>query len=181
MKLIVGLGNPDQKYENTRHNIGFMVLDNYLVNEKWSKKFDGLIIEKNINNDKIIFLKPLTYMNNSGFSVKKAVDFYHIDFDDILIIHDDLSLDFGSIRLKYDSSSGGHNGIKSIINCLGNQKFCQLKIGIMNEYKSDTIDFVLSKFSKDELINLDYNKCVNIINSFIINGIDVTMNNYNSN
>ena len=148
MKLIVGLGNPEKKYDNTRHNIGFMVLDNYLGKVDYKSKFNGLYYEKNINNEKVIFLKPQTYMNNSGLSVFEFVNFYKISLKDILIIQDDLDLDIGMIKFKFNSSSGGHNGIKSIINCLGSQEFSRLKIGINNEYKKDTIDFVLSKFSK---------------------------------
>lgn len=179
MKLIVGLGNPEKKYDNTRHNIGFMVLDNYLGKVDYKSKFNGLYYEKNINNEKIIFLKPQTYMNNSGLSVFEFVNFYKISFKDILIIHDDLDLDVGMIKFKFNSSSGGHNGIKSIINCLGSQEFSRLKIGINNEYKKDTIDFVLSKFSKKDIEKLDFDKINNAINDFLSNDINYVMNIYN--
>ena len=179
MKLIVGLGNPKKKYDNTRHNIGFMVLDNYLGKVDYKSKFNGLYYEKNINNEKVIFLKPQTYMNNSGLSVFEFVNFYKISFKDILIIHDDLDLDVGMIKFKFNSSSGGHNGIKSIINCLGSQEFSRLKIGINNEYKKDTIDFVLSKFSKKDIEKLDFDKINNAINDFLSNDINYVMNIYN--
>ncbi len=179
MKLIVGLGNPEKKYDNTRHNIGFMVLDNYLGKVDYKSKFNGLYYEKNINNEKVIFLKPQTYMNNSGLSVFEFVNFYKISFKDILIIHDDLDLDVGMIKFKFNSSSGGHNGIKSIINCLGCQEFSRLKIGINNEYKKDTIDFVLSKFSKKDIEKLDFDKINNAINDFLSNDINYVMNIYN--
>ncbi len=179
MKLIVGLGNPEKKYDNTRHNIGFMVLDNYLGKVDYKSKFNGLYYEKNINNEKVIFLKPQTYMNNSGLSVFEFVNFYKISFKDILIIHDDLDLDVGMIKFKFNSSSGGHNGIKSIINCLGSQEFSRLKIGINNEYKKDTIDFVLSKFSKKDIEKLDFDKINNAINDFLSNDINYVMNIYN--
>lgn len=179
MKLIVGLGNPEKKYDNTRHNIGFMVLDNYLGKVDYKSKFNGLYYEKNINNEKVIFLKPQTYMNNSGLSVFEFVNFYKISFKDILIIHDDLDLDIGMIKFKFNSSSGGHNGIKSIINCLGSQEFSRLKIGINNEYKKDTIDFVLSKFSKKDIEKLDFDKINNAINDFLSNDINYVMNIYN--
>lgn len=179
MKLIVGLGNPEKKYDKTRHNIGFMVLDNYLGKVDYKSKFNGLYYEKNINNEKVIFLKPQTYMNNSGLSVFEFVNFYKISFKDILIIHDDLDLDVGMIKFKFNSSSGGHNGIKSIINCLGSQEFSRLKIGINNEYKKDTIDFVLSKFSKKDIEKLDFDKINNAINDFLSNDINYVMNIYN--
>lgn len=179
MKLIVGLGNPEKKYDKTRHNIGFMVLDNYLGKVEYKSKFNGLYYEKNINNEKVIFLKPQTYMNNSGLSVFEFVNFYKISFKDILIIHDDLDLDVGMIKFKFNSSSGGHNGIKSIINCLGSQEFSRLKIGINNEYKKDTIDFVLSKFSKKDIEKLDFDKINNAINDFLSNDINYVMNIYN--
>ena len=118
MKLIVGLGNPGKEYENTRHNIGFMILDNYLKDAVWTNKYKGLVTTLNINNDKVIFLKPVTYMNLSGESVREIVNFYKINIEDILIIHDDLDLSLGKIRIKKNSSDGGHNGIKSIINNL---------------------------------------------------------------
>ena len=171
MKLIVGLGNPGKEYENTRHNIGFMIIDNYLGDVKYSAKFDGLVFEKNVNGEKVIFLKPQTYMNNSGMSVIKAVKFYDIDIHDILIIHDDLDLEFNVIKLKTNSSSGGHNGIKSIINNLGSQEF--------DQYKNDVIDFVLGKFSKEELSQIDYDYLNGIIDSYINNGITKTMSDYN--
>ncbi len=179
MKLIVGLGNPEKKYDNTRHNIGFMVLDNYLGKVDYKSKFNGLYYEKNINNEKVIFLKPQTYMNNSGLSVFEFVNFYKISLKDILIIQDDLDLDIGMIKFKFNSSSGGHNGIKSIINCLGSQEFSRLKIGINNEYKKDTIDFVLSKFSKKDIEKLDFDKINNAINDFLSNDINYVMNIYN--
>ena len=116
MKLIIGLGNPGKEYENTRHNIGFMVLDNYLKDSSWQKKYNALYTTEIINNEKVIFVKPETYMNLSGNSVIEFINFYKIENKDILVIHDDLDLPFGKIRVKTNSSAGGHNGIKSIIN-----------------------------------------------------------------
>ena len=131
MKLIVGLGNPGKQYENTRHNIGFMVLDNYLKNEKWGNKFNAMYVEKNINGEKVFFVKPLTFMNNSGNAVGEFVRYFDILASDILVIQDDLDLAVGNYKLKVHSSSGGHNGIKSIISCLDNQDFPRLKVGIV--------------------------------------------------
>lgn len=182
MKLIVGLGNPDKEYDKTRHNVGFMVIDNYLGSVNWSNKFNALYCEKVINGEKIIFVKPLTYMNNSGNAVGEFVRYFNIDNKDILVIQDDLDLNVGDYKLKMHSSSGGHNGIKSIIASLGNQDFPRLKVGIGNVKKDEVIDYVLGKFSKSELevLNELFNTFDKIINSFINEGIDKTMNVYNT-
>lgn len=178
MKLIVGLGNPGKEYENTRHNIGFMVLDSFLENEHWKNKFDSLYIKK----DNVLFLKPQTYMNNSGIAVKKIVDFYKIIPEDILIVQDDLDLTFNTFKLKKNSSSGGHNGIKSIIACLNNDSFCRLKIGIANNKDIDTKDYVLAKFSNTNIqeLNNKMNLYKEIIDNFIENDAEKTINKYNS-
>ncbi|MDE6292442.1 MAG: aminoacyl-tRNA hydrolase, partial [Bacilli bacterium] len=112
MKLIVGLGNPGKEYQSTRHNVGFMVLDSYLGEVKWSSKFNGLYYQTNINGEKYIFLKPQSYMNLSGGVIRKYVDYFKINIEDILVIQDDLDLSVGKIRIKINSSAGGHNGIK---------------------------------------------------------------------
>lgn len=182
MKLIVGLGNPEKKYDYTRHNIGFYIIDNYLKDDVFKNKFDALYLEKTINNEKVIFVKPLTYMNNSGFAVLKFVEYYNVLLKDVLIIHDDLDLPVGCIKFKFNSSSGGHNGIKSIINQLGSQEFFRMKIGINNNNNNtNTINFVLGKFSKDDLSLIDLNKCNNAINDFILNDYNYVMNKYNGN
>ena len=182
MKLIVGLGNPDKEYDKTRHNVGFMVIDSYLGSVNWSNKFNALYCEKVINGEKIIFVKPLTYMNNSGNAVGEFVRYFNIDNKDILVIQDDLDLNVGDYKLKCHSSSGGHNGIKSIISSLGNQDFSRLKVGIGSVKKDEVIDYVLGKFSKSELevLNELFNTFDKIINSFINEGIDKTMNVYNT-
>lgn len=182
MKLIVGLGNPDKEYDKTRHNVGFMVIDSYLGSVNWSNKFNALYCEKVINGEKIIFVKPLTYMNNSGNAVGEFVRYFNIDNKNILVIQDDLDLNVGDYKLKMHSSSGGHNGIKSIIASLGNQDFPRLKVGIGSVKKDEVIDYVLGKFSKSELevLNELFNTFDKIINSFINEGIDKTMNVYNT-
>lgn len=182
MKLIVGLGNPGKEYQETRHNVGFMVLDNYLGTSDWKEKFNALYTEKRVGSEKVIFVKPLTFMNLSGDAVVKYVNYFDIDIDDILIIHDDLDLNFGTYKLKKDSSAGGHNGIKSIINRLGTQKFSRLKIGVSNNKNIDTKDYVLGRFGKKEMEEFKsmqgtFNE---IIESFINFGIDKTMNIYNT-
>lgn len=182
MKLIIGLGNPGKDYQNTRHNVGFLILDNYLGNVDWKEKFNALYFEKRINNEKVIFVKPLTFMNLSGNAVVKYVNYYNVNIDDILVIQDDLDLPFSTYKLKKNSSAGGHNGIKSIINCLGSQDFLRLKIGVSNNKSIDTKDYVLGRFSKEEKDKLDsLQKTFNeIIESFVIVGISKTMNIYNT-
>lgn len=182
MKLIIGLGNPGKDYQNTRHNVGFLTLDNYLGNVDWKEKFNALYFEKRINSEKVIFVKPLTFMNLSGNAVVKYVNYYNVNIDDILVIQDDLDLPFSTYKLKKNSSAGGHNGIKSIINCLGSQDFLRLKIGVSNNKSIDTKDYVLGRFSKEEKDKLDsLQKTFNeIIESFVIVGISKTMNIYNT-
>lgn len=179
MKLIIGLGNPGKEYESTRHNVGFIVVDNYVNGAVWKEKYNALYAECFVNKEKVIFIKPMTFMNLSGSSVVNFTNFYKINSEDILVIHDDIDLPAGTYRLKYNSSSGGHNGIKDIINKLGTQKFSHLKIGVGKDNKMEVKDFVLSKLTSDEKKALLDKKYIDIINSFIINGIDKTMNDFN--
>lgn len=179
MKLVVGLGNPGKEYENTRHNVGFIIIDNYLKDVNWKKNTDSFEYMKNIDGEKVIFLKPLTFMNLSGLAVGRIAKYYKINPEDILIIHDDLDLPSCTYRFKTNSSSGGHNGIKSIIDNLGTNSFCRLKIGIGNNKSINTKDFVLSKLSKNEIEDLKSEKYIELINYFLKNGIEKTMNKYN--
>lgn len=182
MKLIVGLGNPGSKYKYTKHNIGFLVLDHFLKDkkEKYKEKFNGLYYMDIINKEKVIFLKPQSYMNLSGFVVKKYVDFYKIENKDILVIYDDISFDFGDFKLKPKGNAGGHNGIKNIIDCLATNEFPRLKIGIS---RNDKVlkDYVLSKLSKKEKEILEevFNKTDSIILDFIKEDFQTVMNKYN--
>lgn len=186
MKLVVGLGNPGQEYDNTRHNIGFEVLDFIadINNFQFTldKKFNALSTCINVNGEKIILVKPLSYMNLSGNVVGKYVKYYNILPEDILVIHDDLDMEFNKIRIVYNSSSGGHNGIKNIIENIGTKEFTRLKIGISNNKSIDTKDYVLGKFSKEErnTLNNTYDKIKNIINDFVNNDKDKLKQIYNS-
>jgi len=177
MKLIVGLGNPGKEYENTRHNMGFMVLNYFPGNNLWKEKFNGLCCEEVINEEKIIFVKPLTYMNLSGNCVGQFVNYFHIESRNVLIIQDDLDLPFLNYRLKFSSSAGGHNGMKSIINSLGTEEIPRLKIGIARDKLVDTKDYVLSKFSNEDLkkFNDILPTYKNIIIDFINNALNYTI------
>ena len=182
MKMIVGLGNPGKDYQNTRHNVGFMVLDYFPGNNSWKEKFNAMYNIQQINGEKVLFVKPLTFMNLSGDAVVEFVNYYDIELDDILIIHDDLDLPFGKYKLKVNSSAGGHNGIKSIISRLGSQDFARLKVGISHDRSIDTKDYVLGNFSKadKETFNTMCETFTKIINCFIKEGIGRTMNIYNT-
>ena len=172
MKLIVGLGNPGKEYEKTRHNIGFMFLDYYYnhlgLTDKWSNKFNGLYIETKINNEKVILLKPQSYMNLSGGVVRKYLDYFNVDIDDLLVISDDLDLNFLNFKLKDKGSCGGHNGLRDIENNIGTTEYKRLKIGISNDKDRDTKDYVTSKFGKgdlDKLMNL-YSDLMPLMNDY---------------
>ena len=132
MKLIVGLGNQGKLYENTRHNIGFMAIDNYVksLNLSFSNsKFDGIYVKTRINDNEVIFLKPQKFINLSGEVISKFMNFYKISTEDILIIHDDLDIECGKYKLKYKGTSGGHNGLKNIEKMIGTNIYKRIKIG----------------------------------------------------
>ena len=184
MKLIVGLGNPGREYDKTRHNVGFMVVDTIVSNLGLSfnkEKFDGMLAEVMINQEKIMILKPQRYINLSGEVIKKYVDFYKINVDDILIISDDLDLEVGKMKLRKQGGSGGHNGLKNIELNLKTKNYKRLKIGISNNKMIDTKDYVLSKFSKtdQEKINQIIDKTPSIINDYLSMTFDNLMNKYN--
>lgn len=181
MKLIVGLGNPGKEYEGTRHNIGFTILDAYVSDATWKEKNNGLYTEKMLFGEKVIFLKPLTFMNDSGKSVAPFASFFHIASEDILIVHDDMDLDVGVLRMKTSSGDGGHNGIKSIVEHLHTNEFCHMKIGIAHSPFGDTISHVLGKFTAEEakILQEHMDDYKNAITSFIQYGAYKTMNDYN--
>ena len=184
MKLVVGLGNKGREYENTRHNMGFMLVDRYLqdknITDKFKEKFNAIYIETTINNEKVIFIKPMTYMNNSGIAVRAFLDFYKLNSEDVLVISDDLDLDLGKFRLRRNGSSGGHNGLKSIISHLGTDNFKRLRIGISND-KDDVINYVLSKFSKKELNEIDtmFDTLVDVLDDYFVMDFTSLMSKYN--
>ena len=184
MKLIVGLGNPGKEYENTRHNIGFMVLDNYAKKHNMiidKKKFNSFYQKGIINTQEVILVKPATYMNLSGEAIIKFVNYFKININDILIVYDDLDLECGKFRLRSKGRSGGHNGIKSIIKYLGTDEFKRLKIGISNDKLIDTKDYVLGKITsnqKEKLVDV-INKTSDIIDDFLSLPFSKLTNKYN--
>lgn len=155
MKLFVGLGNPGLKYERTRHNAGFMVIDQ--LSKAWNiqlseeKKFKGEIGRGVVKGEKVILLKPTTFMNLSGESVRAVMDFYDVDLEDLIVIYDDLDLPHGKIRMRLKGSAGGHNGIKSLIAHVKTQDFKRIRVGIDRHPKIPVVDYVLGKFTEDEL------------------------------
>ena len=151
MKLIVGLGNPGKEYDNTRHNAGFMVVDkiatklNVELDKSKCKAIYGVCKYK---DEKIIIAKPQTYMNLSGESVVSLMKFYDVDVKDLIVVHDDLDLPLGKIRIRYQGSCGGQNGMRNIIDLLGTSQINRIRLGVSNDKTIDTKDYVLSKFSK---------------------------------
>lgn len=173
MKLIVGLGNPGKEYENTRHNAGYFVLDSILAHPKLNtpdqerkfsqnKKFNSETVFLNEKGEKIILAKPTTFMNLSGGAVSKLMSFYKANISNLIVVSDDVDLPLGSVRVRLEGSSGGHNGLQNIVDVLGSDQFARLRIGIADERKNlqeidqkdtavDTKDYVLSRFSDREL------------------------------
>ena len=185
MFLIAGLGNPGKEYENTRHNAGFMVLDalaDKLGADISEKKHKALCGKAVIGGQKVILLKPQTYMNSSGESIRAAADYYKVDPEDILVVYDDISLAPGQLRIRAKGSAGGHNGIKSIIAHLGTQEFPRVRVGVGEKPpRMDLADYVLGHFTDEDWKTMGerLETAGEIIKSFCLAGIDITMNQYN--
>lgn len=186
MFIIVGLGNPTAEYAGTRHNVGFDVIDqiadkyNISVMERKHRAFCGKGI---IGGQKVILVKPQTYMNLSGESVRSVLDFYKVDVEtELLVIFDDISLDVGQLRIRKKGSAGGHNGIKNIIQHLGTNVFHRIKVGVGEKPKGyDLADYVLGHFSKGEKEQMEegYNKAVNAVELMLQGEVDAAMNEFN--
>lgn len=186
MYIIVGLGNPTKEYNNTRHNIGFDVID--AIAEKYDisvleKKHKALIGKGYIDGQKVILAKPLTYMNLSGESVRELVDYYKIDEqEELIVIYDDISLDVGQLRIRKKGSAGGHNGIKNIIAHLGHDTFIRIKVGVGEKPKGyDLADYVLGHFSTAErkIMNESAEKATDAVKIMMFEDADAAMNVYN--
>ncbi len=183
MFLIVGLGNPGKEYEDTRHNIGFKVVDNIAKEyniEVNRQKFKGIYGEGFIEGEKVMLLKPTTFMNLSGESVRAVADFYNLNNDKILVIYDDISLEVGTLRIREKGSAGGHNGIKSIIAHLGSDIFPRIKVGV-GQPDINLIKYVLGKFTKEEevVLNESIQASTKATREIIKSDIKTAMNQFN--
>ena len=183
MYLIVGLGNIGKEYDNTRHNIGFQAID--YIADKYNIevnriKFKGIYGDGLIEGKKVILLKPTTYMNLSGESIREVMNFYKISEDDLIVIYDDISLPVGRLRIREKGSAGGHNGIKSIIANIGTEKFARVKIGI-GQPTHDLVNHVLGKFTSEEneILRKVIPVCSESVNEMIRNTVKDSMNIYN--
>lgn len=186
MYLIAGLGNPDKKYEHTRHNVGFDVIDE--LAEKYNisiseKKHKALLGKGVIEGQKVVLAKPQTYMNLSGESIVELVHYYKIDPEtEMIVIYDDISFAPGNLRIRQSGSAGGHNGIKNIIKCLGTQEFMRIKVGVGEKPKNwDLADFVLGHFSEEERENLEdaIGRAMEAVGYMINGDVAKAMNEYN--
>lgn len=185
MYLIIGLGNPEEEYSKTRHNMGFNTINklakkyNIEINKN---KFQGLYETATIEGQKVILIKPQTYMNLSGNCVKEFVDFYKIENENILVIYDDMDIEPGTIKIRKKGSAGGHNGMKSIIQMLRTEEFPRIRIGIGRlEHNGDEINYVIGAIPDEEIPKLDEGteKAKEAVIEILRNGIDSAMNKFN--
>lgn len=184
MYLIIGLGNPGPEYHHTRHNAGFDLLD--LIADKYDidinkNKFKSMVGEGFINREKVILIKPMTYMNLSGQALVEALNFYKVSQDEFIIVYDDISLEPGEIRIRKKGSAGGHNGIKNIIALTGTDNFNRIKIGV-GKARGSLVSHVLGKFSKDEeeVYIMGLKKALSSIEVILTEGIEASMNKFNA-
>lgn len=182
--LIVGLGNPGSQYANTRHNVGYMVIDCLLDKLHCSlnlKKFNGIYTKVNYNDKELYLLEPLTYMNLSGQAVRDLAGYFKIPTANIIIIYDDMDLDLGRLRMRMKGSAGSHNGMKSIITCLSSEDFPRIRVGIGRHGQMDAKDYVLGKFSQEDrqALNPALEKAADAALEILDSGVEKAMNKYN--
>ena len=185
MKIIAGLGNPGKEYENTKHNVGFLTID--ILAEKYGIKvnkikFKGLVGEGMIGTEKVILVKPQTYMNLSGQCIREIVAFYKLDIEDLVVIYDDIDLPMGNLRIRKKGSAGTHNGMRSIIYDLQDDGFPRVRVGIGGERRGDLANYVISGFSGDDrkLIEEAIVKAADAVACLVEDGIDRAMVDYNT-
>lgn len=153
MKMIVGLGNIGPQYKQTRHNTGFMVVEQFAQKaglQFTSRKMEAKLATGQVNGEKVMLVEPTTFMNESGRAVGALMHFYKLDIDDLIVVHDDMDMPLGKIRIRPKGSAGGHNGIKSIIAALGTTEFNRIKVGIQHPQKSAVVNYVLGKFTEEQ-------------------------------
>ena len=185
MYVVVGLGNPGKQYDKTRHNVGFDVID--ILSKEYGIsvtkiKHKALIGEGRVGSEKVLLVKPQTYMNLSGETLIDIYNYYKVDLDKIIVIYDDIDLDVGKIRIRKKGSGGTHNGMRSIIKCLGSNEFPRVRVGVSRPLPGqDLANFVLSRFRKDEESDLEtgLEKAYKSVDSMIRESIDIAMNKYN--
>ncbi len=185
MYVIAGLGNPGKKYENTRHNMGFITIDQLAEkhNIKTDKlKFKALVGEGRIAGQKVLLVKPQTYMNLSGESIREVMNFYKLEPENLIVIYDDIDIEAGTLRIRKFGSAGTHNGMKSVVYQLQSDRFPRIRLGIGRQKKGDLVNFVIGGFSKEEVPVLEeaVNHAVLAIECIIEDGIDKAMNQYNT-
>ncbi|MCR5182478.1 MAG: aminoacyl-tRNA hydrolase [Clostridia bacterium] len=184
MYIIVGLGNPGKKYERTRHNMGFLALD--LIADKYGidigkLKFRALLGEGRIGDEKVLLVKPQTYMNLSGEAVREVMNFYKVPMDHLIVIYDDLDLPQGTIRIRASGSSGTHNGMRNVIYCLGDEGFPRIRVGIGGNDRDDLIDYVTGRITEKEADPLwnALNKAAEAAPDIVLNGVGHAMQEFN--
>jgi len=182
--LIVGLGNPGSRYSKTRHNIGFLVIEAFIDKNHLAlkEKADYRICDGSVEDEKIVLIEPLTFMNRSGTAVRKVMGKLNISADNLIVVHDDLDLETGKVKIRKKGSSGGHKGIESILENIGTNNFIRIKIGIGRDQYVPAEDYVLAKFKKEEmlLIKEAVKRAVDSIYSVITEGVDRAMNRFNA-
>lgn len=185
MYIIIGLGNPEPEYSNTRHNMGFDVINKLAKENDISlnrTKFNAIYGTGIIEGEKVILIKPQTFMNNSGESAKEFVDFYKEALENIIVVYDDMDTDVGTIRIRAKGGPGSHNGMKSMVTCLNSENFSRIRVGIGRPSGAyDRIDYVIGQIDEEEKKNLEkgQNEAIQAIKFWIKNGIDNTMNKFN--
>ena len=185
MYVIAGLGNPGKKYENTRHNMGFITVDQLAIKHdiKVDKlKFKALVGEGRIAGQKVLLVKPQTYMNLSGESIRQVMHFYKLDPEKLIVIYEDIDIELGALRIRKFGSAGTHNGMKSVVYQLQSDRFPRIRIGIGSQKKGDLVDFVIGGFSKEEVPVLEetVTKAVSAIECILEEDVDIAMNRYNT-
>jgi len=186
MKVIAGLGNPGQEYSQTKHNVGFMFVDALAgrlhIDNMWKDKFEAKIVEGHIGGEKVILVKPQTYMNDSGRALGPILHWYKLGTKDLIVVHDDMDIEAGTLRIRRKGSAGGHNGIKSILANVEDENFARVRIGIGRPLPGWTVvNHVLAKFSDEDVLKIKevVNYLLPAVECIVTDGIDLAMNRFN--